>query len=70
MTSDQQTNCQFSANEEFLSANFSNLNFWDINSYKTCLKRIEDGAKLCDDFMKMIKERIDIEAAYYNKLKC
>ena len=48
----------------------SNFNFWDVNCYKTTVKRMEDGAKLCEDFMKMIGERAEIEMMYYNKMKC
>ena len=48
----------------------SNFNFWDLNCYKTTVKRMEDGAKLCEDFMKMVSERAEIEMIYYNKMKC
>ncbi len=48
----------------------SNFNFWEVNCYKTTVKRMEDGAKLCDDFMKMVNERAEIETMYYNKMKC
>lgn len=44
-------------------------NFWDVNYYKTIVKRMEDGAKLCDDFMKMVTERAEIEAAYSIKMR-
>ena len=47
----------------------SNFNFWEVNYYKTTVKRMEDGAKLCEDFMKMVSERAEIEMMYCNKMK-
>ena len=47
----------------------SNFNFWEENCYKTTIKRMEDGVKLCEDFMKMVSERAEIEALYCNKMK-
>jgi hypothetical protein len=47
----------------------SNFNFWEVNCYKTTVKRMEDGAKLCEDFMKMVSERAEIEMMYCNKMK-
>jgi hypothetical protein len=32
-------------------------NFWEIGKYKVALKRINTGAKLCDEFVKMVNER-------------
>ena len=32
-------------------------NFWDIGTYKRCLKRIDDGGLLVDDFKSMVQER-------------
>ena len=46
-----------------------NFNFWEENCYKTTVKRMEDGVKLCEDFMKMVSERAEIEALYCNKMK-
>ena len=43
--------------------------FWDVGNYKRTVKRIDDGAKLCDDFMKLVTERAEIEAKYSFKLK-
>jgi hypothetical protein len=48
----------------------SNFNFWEVNCYRTTIKRMEDGSKLCDDFMKMVNERAEIETMYFNKMKC
>lgn len=47
----------------------SSDSFWDIGNYKRTVKRIDDGAKLCDDFMKLVCERAEIEAKYSFKLK-
>lgn len=43
--------------------------FWDVGNYKRTVKRIDDGAKLCDDFVKLVCERAEIEAKYAFKLK-
>jgi hypothetical protein len=32
-------------------------NFWDIGTYKRCLKRIDDAGLLVDDFKSMVQER-------------
>ena len=32
-------------------------NFWDVGNYKVVLKRINTGAKLCDELVKMLNER-------------
>lgn len=45
------------------------LNFWDVNGYKKTVKRIDDGAKLCDDLAKLIGERAEIESLYAGKLQ-
>ena len=43
--------------------------FWDVGNFKRTIKRIDDGAKLCDEFMKLVAERAEIEAKYAMKLK-
>ena len=43
--------------------------FWEPNNYKRTCKRIEDGHKLCDDMMKLITERGEIEKSYAKSLK-
>lgn len=43
--------------------------FWDIGNYKRVVKRIDDGARLCSDFVKMAQERADIEAKYVKNLQ-
>ena len=45
------------------------FNFWDVNGYKKTVKRIDDGAKLCDDLMKLISERAEIESLYAGRLQ-
>jgi len=45
------------------------FNFWDVNSYKKTVKRIDDGAKLCDDLLKLLAERAEIEGLYAAKLQ-
>jgi len=44
-------------------------NFWDVGTYKRCIKRIDDGATLIDDFKAMIQERASIERRYATLLK-
>ncbi|EDO42689.1 predicted protein [Nematostella vectensis] len=53
--------------EETLTA--SSDSFWDVGNYKRTVKRVDDGSKLCDEFMKMVTERAEIEARYSAKLK-
>ncbi|XP_043211450.1 protein kinase C and casein kinase substrate in neurons protein 2-like isoform X1 [Amphibalanus amphitrite] len=43
--------------------------FWEPHNYKRTCKRIEDGHKLCDDMMKLIVERGEIEKSYAKSLK-
>lgn len=45
------------------------FNFWDVNSYKRTVKRIDDGARLCDDLLKLLAERAEIEGLYATKLE-
>lgn len=47
----------------------SSFNFWDVNGYKPTVKRIDDGARLCDDFLKLLAERAEIEGLYATKLQ-
>lgn len=47
----------------------SSDSFWDVGNFKRTVKRIDDGAKLCDEFMKLVTERAEIEAKYALKLK-
>ena len=35
----------------------TNGNFWDLGNYKMVLKRINNGAKLCDELVKLMNER-------------
>lgn len=45
------------------------FNFWDVSGYKKTVKRIDDGARLCDDFLKLLAERAEIEGLYAAKLQ-
>lgn len=45
------------------------FDFWNVNGYKKTVKRVDDGRTLCDDMMKMIAERSEIENNYANKLQ-
>lgn len=42
---------------------------FQVGNYKRTTKRIEDGHKLCDDLMKLVLERADIEKGYAKALK-
>ena len=43
--------------------------FWDIGNYKRVVKRIDEGARLCSDFVKMAQERAEIESKYVKHLQ-
>lgn len=43
--------------------------FWDLNGYKTNVKRMRDGADHLDEYAKMIKERMEIEQKYGKSLQ-
>ncbi|KAK2704115.1 hypothetical protein QYM36_017569 [Artemia franciscana] len=43
--------------------------FWEPSNYKRTTKRIEDGNRLCDDLIKLVNERAEIEKTYAKLLK-
>ena len=43
--------------------------FWELGNYKSVVKRMEEGARLCTDFVKMAQERAEIEAKYVKNLQ-
>lgn len=43
--------------------------FWELGNFKRTTKRTEDGHKLCDDLMKLVLERSEIEKGYAKSLK-
>ena len=43
--------------------------FWLEGNYKKIVKKIDDGAKLCDELSAMMAERAEIESLYAKKLK-
>ena len=47
----------------------SSFNLWEVNCYKRTVRRIDDGAKLCDDLLKLLAERAEIEGLYAAKLQ-
>eukprot|EP00118_Oscarella_pearsei_P025420 m.308153 g.308153 ORF g.308153 m.308153 type:complete len:452 (+) comp43463_c0_seq1:212-1567(+) len=42
--------------------------FWEVGNYKRVVKRIDDGAKLCDELVQLVTERAEIEAKYAGRL--
>ncbi len=43
--------------------------FWHVGNYKRIVKKVEDGAKFCEEFSQMLTERAEIESLYAKKLK-
>lgn len=43
--------------------------FWEPGNYKKTTKRTEDGHKLCNDLITLVKERADIEHMYAKNLR-
>ena len=42
--------------------------FWDIGNYRRTVKRIDEGAFTCDELVRMVSERAEIEAKYAKRL--
>ena len=55
--------------EDLLDLQANTDSFWDIGNYKKVVKRIDDGARLCADLVKMAQERAEIEAKYARHLQ-
>ena len=55
--------------EDILDAQAKSDSFWDLGNYKKVVKRIDDGARLCGDMVKMAQERAEIEAKYARHLQ-
>lgn len=58
-----------SVDAESTSVEASSDSFWDIGNFQRVVKRIENGARLCNDLAKMAQERIDIESKYARSLQ-
>eukprot|EP00049_Salpingoeca_infusionum_P014290 m.267002 g.267002 ORF g.267002 m.267002 type:complete len:446 (-) comp15634_c5_seq4:2719-4056(-) len=43
--------------------------FWEVGNYKVVLKRINNGPKLCDEFVRLCHERANIEKQYAKSLQ-
>ena len=43
--------------------------FWELENYKRTVKRVEDGARLCDELIKLIHSRAEIEKKYSSELR-
>lgn len=56
-----------SLQDEVLTPNSDS--FWEVDSFKTTVKRTEDGLQMCNELMKLIQERADIEKEYAKRLK-
>jgi len=56
-----------SVNDEILVP--SSDSFWEIDGYKRTVKRTEDGMHMCNEMMKLISDRAEIEMKYANRLK-
>lgn len=56
-----------SVNDEALYAGSDS--FWEVSQFKRTVDRQENGGKLCDELVKLIRDRANIEKEYANKLK-
>jgi len=64
-------NADESSSQQTNSANLqeTDFDFWKVHCYKKTVRRVDDGAKIADDFMKMVSERAEIESQYSTKLQ-
>ena len=69
MDSLDRTNTLQKSEDDLLHLVAKSDSFWDIGNYRRVVKRMEEGARLCNDFVKMAQERAEIEAKYVRNLQ-
>ncbi len=47
----------------------SGENFWEIDGFKRTVRRTEDGLQQCNEMIKLIQERAEIEDKYAKRLR-
>jgi hypothetical protein len=47
----------------------ADASFWEPGNYKWTTKRIEDGNRLCNEYVNLLKERAEIEKSYAKSLR-
>ena len=47
----------------------SSDSFWEVDCYKRTVKRTEVGLQMCNELMKFIQDRAEIEKEYAKRLK-
>ena len=47
----------------------SDASFWEPGNFKWTTKRIEDGNRLCNEYVSLLKERAEIEKSYTKSLR-
>jgi len=43
--------------------------FWDIDGFKRTVRRTEEGMQQCNELMKLMQERADIEKEYAKRIR-